>query len=178
MYPILLALVATLESDQHFIPIPFTLATALQSLQLSQGRASNTPTFCRTRHCNIRVERTRPNAVDRLGWTIYEPLYRLNWPYFTRDIWPTHFIREGEQKCPIYVTPKSKIIWTPSWHAGWYSPKSIFRKMGFELMTLLLWCYGHIFFEKWRLFSMTSEADQIFCIVSFLILNHETPKSS
>ena len=148
MYPILLALVATLESDQHLIPIPFTLATALQSLQLSQGRASNTPTFCRTRHCNIRVERTRPNAVDRLGWTIYEPLYRLNWPYFTRDIWPTHFIQEGEQKCPIYVTPKSKIIWPPSLACGLVFTKKHFSKNGFWVDDIIIVMLRPYFFWK------------------------------
>ena len=65
-YPINLSLVATLELTLHHSP-PYTLAAALHRLQPAQGSASTTPTSCRARHCNVRVKRTRPNAVDRLG---------------------------------------------------------------------------------------------------------------
>ena len=44
-----------------------TLTTAFQRLQLAHGKASATPTSCRTRHCNARVKSTRLNAMDRLG---------------------------------------------------------------------------------------------------------------
>ena len=50
---------------------PFTLATALHRLHPTQGRAFTTPTSWRARHCNVFVKRTRPNAVDQLGWTTY-----------------------------------------------------------------------------------------------------------
>ena len=57
---------------------PFTLATAHPRLQPAQGRASTTPTSCRARHCNVRVKRMRPNAVDRLGWTLYRASLRVD----------------------------------------------------------------------------------------------------
>ena len=28
--------------------------------------------------CNVRVQRTRPNAVDRLGWTTYRATLRVD----------------------------------------------------------------------------------------------------
>ena len=53
---------------------PFTLAMAHPRLQPAQGRASTTPTSWRARHCNVHVKRTRPNAVDRLGWSTYRAI--------------------------------------------------------------------------------------------------------
>ena len=50
---------------------PFTLATAHPRLQPAQGRASTTATFWRACHCNVRIKRTLPNAVDQIGWTTY-----------------------------------------------------------------------------------------------------------
>ena len=57
---------------------PLTLATAHPRLQPAQGRASTTPTSWRARHCNECVKRTRPNAVDRLGWTTYRATLRVD----------------------------------------------------------------------------------------------------
>ena len=57
---------------------PFTLATAHPRLQPAQGSASTTPTSWRARHCYVYVKRTRPNAVDRLGWTTYRATLRVD----------------------------------------------------------------------------------------------------
>ena len=64
--PVSLLLVAMLELTLYHLS-PFTLATAHPRLQPAQGKASTTPTSWRARHCNVRVKRTRPNAVDQLG---------------------------------------------------------------------------------------------------------------
>ena len=68
---------------------PFTLATAHPRLQPAQGSASTTLTSCRARHCNVYVKRTRPNAVDRLGWTTYRAnqLIRLVFHLLLRWSW-------------------------------------------------------------------------------------------
>ena len=59
-------------------PPPFTLATALHRLQPAQGRESTVPTSWRARHCIVFVQRTRPNAVDRLGCTTYRATLRFD----------------------------------------------------------------------------------------------------
>ena len=55
------------SSNCDILVTPFTLATVLQRLQPAQEREYTSPTSRRDRHFNIRVKRTRPNAVYRLS---------------------------------------------------------------------------------------------------------------
>ena len=84
IHPISVLLAAMLMCGATFILPPFTLSTVLQRLQPEQRRAFTTPTSWPACHCNVKW--ARPNAVDRLSWTlselfsslIYQPIYAIS----------------------------------------------------------------------------------------------------
>ena len=79
-----------------------------QPIQLLYGLTS-----WRARHCNVFVKRTRPNAVDRLGWTTYRATLRVDLLIYTSSFTftcgyvgadatssPSHYAGDGSSTSP------------------------------------------------------------------------------